>query len=350
MPLGHYRSPDRSSVPTRAVVVGEALVDQVISPGGVTCQPGGSPAHVASLLSSWDRLVSLTTRIGCDDAGRMVEQWLRDSGLALSAEMYSQEPTNVASVSPTGGYTFAVHSLLPARLAPPPADTVVLHTGSLVTIDPLTQPMVLKTMRQARPRATICFDPNIRPHLITDADMVRRRIRECVATSDVVKLSEEDARWIDPTKDPLELCEAWLAMDDGPQLVALTAASDGVVALTRRLAVAHPALVSSADVITTIGAGDVVSAALIDGLWGMNLLGASHRSVLSQLGEPDLAGLCRNAMIAAAQHVTGGLIPEQPTGADESPSAAVVSTNVRDSAAQPATAQPKPADASNTQP
>lgn len=330
MPLGHYRSRDRSNVPTRAVVIGEALVDQVISPGGQTHQPGGSPAHVAGLLSSWDRLVSLTTRIGCDDAGRMVEQWLRDTGLALSADMYSQEPTNTAAVSPTGGYTFALHSLLPARLAPPPADTVVLHTGSLVAVDPLTQPMVLTAMRQARPRATVCFDPNIRPHAVTDAEQMRRQVAECVAACDVVKLSEEDARWIDPTKDPLELCETWLAMDNGPGLVMLTAASDGVVALTKRLAVAHPALVSSADVVTTIGAGDVVSAALIDGLWSMGLLGAPHRSVLSALGQSDLGGLCRNAMVAAAQHVTGGLIPEQPTTSADDSGAAVVSADVRD--------------------
>jgi sugar/nucleoside kinase (ribokinase family) len=44
--------------------------------------------------------------------------------------------------------------------------------------------------------ATVTYDPNVRPALITDADLARERIEHLVEQSDIVKVSEEELRWL----------------------------------------------------------------------------------------------------------------------------------------------------------
>ncbi len=85
-----------------------------------------------------------------------------------------------------------------------------------------------------------------------DVELVRPRIEQFVAASDIVKASDEDLLWLYPDRTPLEALEAWL--DLGPAVVALTrGGAAGPVILTRQVRVEMPAV--SVVVADTVGGG-----------------------------------------------------------------------------------------------
>ncbi|PRC50572.1 carbohydrate kinase, partial [Mycobacterium sp. ITM-2017-0098] len=94
------------------------------------------------------------------------------------------------------------------------------------------------------------FDPNIRPALITDADAARSRIDRLLERADVVKASSEDLHWIDPTRTPEQIAEAW--RDLGPSIVVVTFGGDGAVAMCAGGTVRVPA--GNVEVVDTVGA------------------------------------------------------------------------------------------------
>src|SRR6476620_10039689 len=65
------------------VVVGEALVDIVVSPRGTVEHPGGSPANVAYGLGRLGADTALLTSIGDDHYAAVIEKHLRSAGVNL---------------------------------------------------------------------------------------------------------------------------------------------------------------------------------------------------------------------------------------------------------------------------
>jgi fructokinase len=144
--------------------------------------------------------------------------------------------------------------------------------------------------------ATITFDPNVRPSLIVDQDLGRQRIEHLVERSDIVKVSEEDLRWIDPDRPPERIAETWLAL--GPAIVAVTMADKGALALCAAGEVRVPA--RPVGVVDTVGAGDAFMVGLIDALWGRGLLGAERRAELAAIGVDELTAALEAASLSSA--------------------------------------------------
>ena len=100
------------------VVVGEALVDVVVSPEGATTRaPGGSPMNVAVGLARLGLDTGLLTCLGPDDDGDLLREHLSDSGVRLLGE-HRAERTAVAAArlasSGDAAYEFAITWDLPA--------------------------------------------------------------------------------------------------------------------------------------------------------------------------------------------------------------------------------------------
>jgi fructokinase len=132
------------------------------------------------------------------------------------------------------------------------------------------------------------LDPNIRAGLIPDADAYRARFRSWLPSVSLLKLSEEDARWLGGT--PRE----WLAA--GPSAVVITHGGDGLTAHTRDGA-EYSVPGENVDVVDTIGAGDTVNAALLHGLAVRDALSPEG---LAGLGASGWSRLLRFAARAAA--------------------------------------------------
>ncbi|AXE37410.1 carbohydrate kinase family protein [Acidipropionibacterium virtanenii] len=286
-----------ASQPT-ALVIGEALIDVVHKGGTVSEHPGGSPMNVAIGLARLGRDVELATWYGDDERGDVIEAHLAADkvGLADIVRNAARTSTATATVTEDGKATYVFDLDWSLPRVDLPADCPVLHTGSLgATIEPGVD-VVRSAVIDARPSATITYDPNIRPDLQPDPAAAREVVEGFVRLADVVKASDEDLAYLGEGADAEEVLAGWL--DLGPKLLVMTCGGDGVIARTASgLEVHLPA--KKVTVADTVGAGDSFMAGLIDGLWSAGLLGADNRDALGRITAPQLeAVLERCALIA----------------------------------------------------
>jgi len=302
-------------------VIGEALIDLIdaapeasdTAPGATEAYPGGSPANVSVALARLGQSVSLLTQLGDDAYGRMILNHLRDNGVRLEpGSLLTAERTSVArtSLGPGGhaNYTFDIgwcrfrpadaprHS--PLRDAP---ERVCLHTGSIAAVLSPGAEDVLALLRSAHPSTMISYDPNCRPTLMGDPGAARERIERIVATSDIVKVSQEDLGWLHPGRPYPDVGREWLA--SGPALVVVTLGGQGAWGCTARGAVQVAA--RPVDVVDTVGAGDAFTAGLLAALNDAGLLGAAQRGAVGAV-EPAvltdvLAHACRVAAVTCTR-------------------------------------------------
>lgn len=291
-------------------VVGEALVDVVHrADGSVDEAPGGSPANVALALGRLGWHPRLITALGDDDRGRRVRDWLAESGVIVEATSIPRTSTAVARLDASGSaeYEFdldwrisAVDGAGAAASGDHPSAGGVtggiVHVGSVaVHLEPGAS-AVREIVAAARSRSLITFDPNIRPSLLADHAAAEQRVEALVTQCDVVKVSDEDLRWLRPDQDPIEVASEWATR--GPALVVVTAGAGGAVAVTPAGQVRAASVAVS--VVDTVGAGDTFMAALIHGLLQLGVRSADQRSALATLSTADLGELLETAAAAAA--------------------------------------------------
>ncbi|MFJ6077371.1 carbohydrate kinase [Pseudarthrobacter sp. NPDC092419] len=291
-------------------VIGEGLVDVVQRASGIEAHVGGSPLNVAVGLARLDHPVQFIGRYGRDAYGDSVAAHLRSSSVMLPMGA-DDLPTSVATalIDDDGAATYTFDLTwelpgLPERLAFMLQGTTLLHTGSIATMLAPGAKEVLAAVEFAHPHATISFDPNCRPSIITDVDYARRQAEKFVTLADVVKASDEDLEWLYPGQDPLESARRWLKLggSEGPAMVVVTRGSAGPWGITAA-GEAHAAA-PRVQVADTVGAGDSFMAALLSGLVDRGLDGAQNRKDLREMPAETLAELLAHAARAAAVTVS----------------------------------------------
>lgn len=304
-------------------VAGEALVDVVPAPadGYFEFAPGGSPANVAVGLSRLGVPARMLARLGTDLLGRRLRAHLQDNGVDLTHAVEAAEPSSLAivEVSPDGvaDYDFRIDGTADwqwtaAELTGAFDDVVAVHSGSLALTQEPGASVLRAALEKAAATATISYDPNARPRLMGDPAGVLPGVYELLGVSDVVKVSDEDLRWLLPGTPPGEVLDDWLTR--GPALVAITLGGDGVLAGTSAgLRTTAPG--RAVDVVDTVGAGDSFSAALLAGLAGRGLLGAARRAALREVEALALDEILEEAVTASS--ITCSRRGAQPPTTDE---------------------------------
>jgi len=267
----------------RALVVGEALIDEVLRPDGTRERhPGGSPANVAIGLGRLGRSVDLLTWLGDDADGDLVRRHLNDSHVRVLTGDRRATRTPVASAtldaSGVASYEFNLEWDLPSTWDEYDGAPLVLHTGSIATVLQPGGTAVERLVARSQAASTITYDPNLRPVLICSPADALPVVDALVRLADVVKVSDEDLAWLHPGVAPAEIAEEWSR--SGPALVVVTHGGEGAFASTSagaRLQVSAPPV----QVADTVGAGDSFMGGLIDGLWSAGLLGANNRQALA---------------------------------------------------------------------
>lgn len=287
------------------VVIGEALVDIFQSGDGVRQTPGGAPLNVAVGLGRLRRVVTLVTRIGDDEAGNQIAEHLADSGVRLFPGSIDPRPTSVAHASldedGIASYTFDLVSDYPA-----PENIECLGSPALVHIGSIgahLQPgaaVVRQWLEAFHPTSTISYDPNVRLSLLGEPQRVLDDIDQFIEFVDVVKASDEDLHALLGTKDPDVGAQYFL--DRGVSFVVVSQGSQGLKLYTPTTSASVRA--PKVPVSDTIGAGDSLMSALIDGMSKMSVLGAEDRASLAKISQQGLASLGTYAAAAAAITVT----------------------------------------------
>ena len=289
------------STTRRFAVAGESLLDIVVgSDGSTTRSVGGSPLNVAVGLARLEVPSLLVTRLGDDDAGATVQEYLDASGVLLAPEAVVAGTTTSTATARLGAGNAADYDfdltwdLAPTELS---ADALGLHIGSLgATLLP-GRDAVLDLVRQALVLDVfVSYDPNVRPRFVTEPEAEWRQMVELAGRARLVKVSDEDLHALRPDAD-VDGLVAELLTGPETELVVVTWGNRGATAYTRRMSVHTDAV--PVDVVDTVGAGDAFMAAVLAALvdWEATTAGPG---ALRGLGEHHVRTLLDGALLAAA--------------------------------------------------
>ena len=156
-----------------------------------------------------------------------------------------------------------------------PAGARHLHVGSFCAVDHVAwRKLGGEALASARTFATTSFDPNIRPMVTPDRDLVLPAVESEVGLSSFVKASEEDLAWLYHDRDPEATLAAWAQA--GPHFCVMTRGGAGAVAYLQSERFVAPSPV--VEVVDTVGAGDSFTSALIAAMDADGALGVGARA------------------------------------------------------------------------
>ncbi|KES04175.1 sugar kinase [Streptomyces toyocaensis] len=280
------------------VVAGEALIDLVPRGAGalaaLTPALGGGPFNTAVALGRLGSPVAFCSRVSRDAFGEALLDRLRETGVDVTAVQRGDEPTTlaVATVGSDGSaaYSFYVEGTADRLFTAPsvlPAGTRAVSFGTCSLVLEPGASAYEELMRTASARGVFtALDPNVRAGLIPDPDAYRARFRHWLPSVSLLKLSEEDARWLGGTP------RDWLAA--GPAAVVVTRGGDGLTVFTRE-GEEYSVPGERVRVVDTIGAGDTVNAALLHGLAARDALSEEGVTALGAEGWKGALGFAARA-------------------------------------------------------
>ena len=254
-------------------VCGEVLIDLIPGADGVrVAHVGGGPANTAKALARLGHDVHFIDGISTDEYGQMSRKELLDDEVKLDLALKSDKPTCTAEVSlaADGGasYVFTIdgtatfdfnESWLPDASRYKPQ---VLHIGTLVTIIEPASSVLYDWAVKVNEFAPIVFDPNIRPSVVGDRVRYAAAVEKWAAISSVIKLSDDDVKWLYPDESFESVVQRWIAQ--GASVVVITRGSDGLIGFSSAGSVEVPGV--KIEVADTVGAGDTVGAILVEAM------------------------------------------------------------------------------------
>lgn len=281
------------------MVCGEAVVDLVHQLGGPAGEgdrylafAGGSPANTAVALARLGVPTYFAGRFSRDSMGEKLFSHLERNGVDMRHSLRRPEPSTLAVVdlSEAGDaqYSFYVQGTADFQWSPDelpiplPPWISALHAGSLALALPPGASAIEQLLEDAKPRAVISIDPNVRPGLLADRASFAAAMLRWAALADLFKVSLADLSAVFPGREPLAVARE---LAQHCRLLVVTMGEKGAIAFHGGEEIALGAAPSR--VVDTVGAGDTFSAALLDGLWRAGAL------------SPALAGLRRDQVEAA---------------------------------------------------
>lgn len=284
---------------------GEALIDMLprhLPDGESVFLPvaGGAMLNTAIGLGRLGEGVSFFSALSKDMFGDQLIETLHASKVQTNLCPRSDKASTLAFVKLTNGqaqYSFfdensAMRGLDVDDLPKLPAEIKALHFGAISLI-PEPCGTAFETLLNQNTDRVISLDPNIRPGFITDEAAHRARIKRMIEQSDIVKVSDEDLDWIEPSSSPQNTMQSWIK--SGVSIVLYTQGAEGVTAYTKDGS-AHQA-VEPVEVVDTIGAGDTFNSGFLSGLIRSDLL---TKSALSKASPQDLKPALQRAVKVAA--------------------------------------------------
>ena len=289
---------------------GEALIDMLprkTADGSDAYQPynGGSVYNTAIAIGRLGIDVGLFAGLSTDFFGDSLADGLKAAGVSAKYLRRKDLHTTLALVKLTNGharYSFidegsAGRMLLKSDLPKLPKSVTALHFGSISLIPEPCATTYETLMKLSAKTCVISLDPNIRPTLIKDKRKHVARLNRLIAMADIVKISDEDVKWMTGKSEFAKTAKGWLRK--GAKVVAITRGGEGVEVFTRSVAFVLAA--PKVKVADTVGAGDTFTAGFLTNLSRSGLL---NKKAIAGLDEAQLRAAASFAMKCAAVTVS----------------------------------------------
>ena len=304
------------------LALGELLIDFVASErgnglGDVTTfvrAPGGAPANVAVGVARLGVRSGFIGKVGDDPFGHHLADVLRTEGVDVSQLRFDDGARTAlafVSLSESGerDFMFYRHPSADMRHRPDELDAAaiaaaeVLHIGSISTI---SEPAASATRRAVELAhaggALVSYDPNLRLPLWPSAEAAARGIRALWGDADIIKVSDEELRFLTGRDDREAARELWTPR---LRLLLVTRGEQGVSYLLPDAEGDVPGF--TVEVADTTGAGDAFTAAVLAAL-------VRRPSVLEETRPLEAALRFANGY-AALTTTRRGAIPAMPSRA-----------------------------------
>ena len=235
---------------------------------------GGSEANVAIGLARLGHRVGWISRLGDDEFGHHIYNFLRGEGVDVSRVIFDREaPTGIAfkELRELGARKVLYYrrGSAASRLSPSDLDRAYLTNARYLHLSGITPALsescretVAEAIRLGREAGqTVTFDVNIRLRL-WDAATARKTILGLLANCDVVLPGQDEAELLVGEADPLKAAEQLLQC--GPRLVVMKLGAEGAMAVSAEGHVHAPG-VKLSRIVDPVGAGDGFAAGFFSG-------------------------------------------------------------------------------------
>jgi sugar/nucleoside kinase (ribokinase family) len=272
---------DETPRPTRTLCLGEALVDLICEqPAPSLAQApafvphsGGAVANVAVVAARAGAKIALAGGAGDDAWGHWLRDKLGREGVDLSLfELIAgtQTPLAMVTLDEHAEASYQIYgedggilvSALRDRLEAAIRDSAALFISSNTLVGPDERKLTMRARELAlEHQRHVIFDPNFRLHRWTSRADAQASANACVPGALLVRANHVEATLMTGEEDPERAATAILK--GGARMVVLTFGGRGAI-LRGELRADVPGV--QAHVISTIGAGDVLTGTLLAAL------------------------------------------------------------------------------------
>jgi fructokinase len=266
----------------RVVCGGEILYDFIATSRGTGLsgaeefmkKPGGSMFNVAIGLARLGTEVSYLVKIGDDEFGGALKNFLISEGVDMSYVVNGAGHNTtlaMAALDAAGKAEYRFYRdnsadiSLSADELPPvsPREASAYVFGSLALADNPAGETYMYVFEKMRASGVMTvLDPNVRPLYVADRPVFKKRVRYLTSLSDILKLSDDDLFWLTGTKS---VDEGVAMMSCNPAgLVIVTEGGKGATAYWRGDKISVPCL--PVEVAETSGCGDSFMAGVMSKL------------------------------------------------------------------------------------
>lgn len=262
------------------VALGEILID--FTPEGTnennmllySCNPGGAPANVLTMISKLGGKTSFIGKVGKDIFGDLLIETLEKNGIdkhGLAQDDRYHTTLGFVRLSADGDRSFSFYRNPGADLMlcceEIPNDILqqgkFFHFGSLSMTGEPGRSTTLWAVKKAKANgAIITYDPNYREPLWTSEGEAVKIILDAMPMVDILKVSAEEMELLTGEKELICGTKTLSAM--GPRVVVVTLGEEGSYCYTKNCDVLTPTFPMKA--LDTTGAGDAFFGAL---LWNL---------------------------------------------------------------------------------
>lgn len=250
-----------------AVVIGDALIDEIHDGVGVRELVGGAALNVAVGLRRLGVPTTLIAMVGDDAAGAHIREYLRDHGVSLIAGPAPHGSSRAIVQRSAGGEPEYVFNRAAQERSIRYSEEArnVIDQSDLVVIScfPFDVPAEVDALAEAIAGARVAIDPNPRAGMLGDRDEFVRGFERIAASAEIVKVGADDAALL--YDGDLEALRSRLRAS-GVAAVLATAGADGAIVETDAVTAAAPISQLPGRIVDTVGAGDATLAALAAGL------------------------------------------------------------------------------------